>query len=163
MKKIRWMLCFTAVLALTVLAAAVSAADLTGEGTKDKPYEISTREQLIAFRNIVNGDNPAACAKLMNDINLGGGPDNQCTPIGSEDNIYTGTFDGNGKTISHFYISGSESNQGFFGYVGGGAVIKNLTVEGEVAGDDYLGGIISRIKCTNNDASVTVSNCTSDI
>ena len=51
---------------------------ITGSGTKDDPYQISTAAQLKRFRNIVNGTggqtpNHGACAVLMNDIVLNDG------------------------------------------------------------------------------------------
>lgn len=59
------------------------------------------------------------------------------TPIGSAENPFIGTFDGNGHTIT--FETGSNVSgmyQGLFGYAGGatiekGATIKNLQVRGE--------------------------------
>ena len=69
------------------------------------------------------------------------------TPIGSESNRYTGTFDGNGKTISGIYINTDEDNQGLFGCIGdinksGTGTVKNLGIEDSwISGGDNVGGI----------------------
>ena len=125
-----------------------------GLGTDKSPYEISTATELKNFRDLVNreGGNPDAHAKLMNDINLSSvcGPmldDGQpvsWTPIGnSEENAYTGTFNGAGHTISGLYIDRSANYQGLFGRVNGGTV-QNLSVSGSVKGDDYVGGVVGQ-------------------
>ena len=139
---------------------------ITGSGTESDPYQISTAAQLKRFRDIVNGtggqtQNPAACAKLMNDIVLNDGTfdangtytsgssntaPEEWTPIGkyTDDNDktpYTGTFDGQGHTIKGLYVnSASDAYVGLFGCLEGAAV-RNLTVDGYVQGYKTAGGI----------------------
>ena len=132
-----------------------------GDGSPDSPYEISTATELENFRDLVNGKdgNPNAHAKLMNNIDLKDvcGPEldaeTSWIPIGnSEENAYTGNFNGNGHTISGLYIVTTANNQGLFGRVNGGTV-QNLTVFGSVnSSGDYVGGIVG-----NN--SGTFENC----
>ena len=123
--------------------------EITGLGTEAYLYEIGTADQLKLFRDIVNGDNgqtrnTAAHAKLMNDIVLGG---DEWTPIGyasdyDEMKAYSGTFDGQGHTISGLYADAAVS--GLFGYTKN-AAIKNLTVAGSVGGGNCStagGGIV---------------------
>lgn len=101
----------------------------TGDGSAGSPYQISNKEELYWFAGLVNGDksvcndvvnqNTAACAKLMNDIVVNSYYDFSnhegesiffsdwffWTPIGKHGfNIYTGTFDGQGHTISGLYF-----------------------------------------------------------
>ena len=132
-----------------------------GLGSPDSPYEISTADQLENFRNLVNnGIEKSAHAKLMNDIDLKDvcGESNSWIPIGTSiSNSYTGTFDGNGNTISGLYIDSSADYQGLlgyglFGYVSG--TVQNLTVSGTVTGSgEDVGGIAGQ----NNG---NVINCT---
>jgi hypothetical protein len=69
------------------------------------------------------------------------------TPIGSRENPFKGTFNGNGKTVKGLKIFGEDEStpavgdyQGLFGYTVGS--ISNLNVLGEVyAEGDYVGGI----------------------
>ncbi len=46
--------------------------------------------------------------------------------------IFSGTFEGNGYTITGLNISTSGSVQGLFRYIKEGAIVKNLTVKGNV-------------------------------
>ena len=133
------------------------------DGSEQHPYEIFTATQLKNFRDLVNGKdgqaaNPNAHAKLMNNINLSSvcGPtlDSEqpvsWIPIGSISNKYTGTFDGDGHTISGLYIDSDADDQGLFGYVYGGTV-KDLTVSGNVSGGWHVGGVVGY----NNGGTVT--------
>ena len=62
--------------------------------------------------------------------------------IGTERNIFSGTFDGNNKIISGLYERVGFSYQGLFGYTKN-AIIKNVTVnEGSFKGEQYIGGIV---------------------
>ena len=137
-------------------------------GTANNPYKIFTATQLAAFRDLVNGEGEkSAHAKLMNDINLkdvcgptlDSGQPVSWTPIGNiideeaPDSFgYTGTFNGDGHTISGLYIAGDDNDQGLFGYLDQGGIVQNLTVSGTVSGGWYVGGVVGR-----NDG--TVKNC----
>ena len=158
-------------------------ADITGSGTQDDSYLIYTAEGLKAFRDKANGGERYAFATLMNDIVLNDGSfdadgnytaadgstaePEKWTPIGTDNNQYRGTFDGNGKTVKGLYVNtGGDEPAGLFGSTGG-PKIKNLTVDGCVIGKDWAGGILGFShggvieNCTNN-ASVTVANLDSD-
>ena len=127
-----------------------------GLGTAAHPYEIKTAAQLKTFRDLVNrgGAGASAHAKLMDNIDLSSvcgenagelGQPVSWTPIGnSEENAYTGTFNGNGKTIENLYINNTTTAnyKGLFGYVGSSGKVQNLTVSGSVKGDDYVGGVV---------------------
>lgn len=118
-----------------------------GTGTKFVPYEISTAEELAWFRDWVNGTYTAsgsetatthlnACAKLTADIDLkdfcyaanASKEEYSWEPIGNYSKRYTGTFDGNGHTISNLYIKVQRQGVGFFGCAEGGS-IKNITFD----------------------------------
>ena len=53
---------------------------------------------------------------------------------------FTGTFDGNGHTVT-LAISGDSDYQALFAKLAAGAVVKNVTVEGTVTGKKYVAGI----------------------
>lgn len=130
-------------------------------GTADKPYEISTAEQLAGLAQLVNGGTnfSGKTIKLTADIDLG---DKEWTPIGNDDGSYNyyefkGTFDGDGHIICNLNVPDT-ALPGLFGQATG--VIQNLIVKGEVhadgiAGDNYCtaGGIV----CYGD--NVTVQNC----
>lgn len=81
---------------------------------------------------------------LSADIDLSGSSGQ--APIGNETTAFTGTIDGNGKSITGIDISGAKY-QGLFGYADG-ATVKNLTVSGTVTETTttdtivYSGGLV---------------------
>ena len=139
---------------------------ITGSGTESDPYQISTADQLKRFRDIVNGSNGqtpnrGACAELTVDVDL---ENDAWTPIGQntgddpKDTLaYSGTFNGNGHTISGLNVTGEFAYSGLFGYTEG-AAIRDLTVAGKVTSTSTdsstaVGGIIGRAKGS------TIENC----
>ena len=142
-------------------------------GTANNPYKIFTATQLKTFRDIVNGasgqvKDSDAHAKLMENIDLNPGitfnadgtyssparvDPQEWTPIGTSSSRYTGTFDGDGHTISGLYIDSSDNNQGLFGYVSGSGKIEKLSVSGSVKGHSSVGGVVGY------NFSGTVTNC----
>ncbi len=85
--------------------------------------------------------------QLQNDIALS----NAWTPIGTYTTAFSGTFDGNGHTISVVVVnssvevhkSGTTSYKGsaFFGRNNG--TIKNLTIKGTVTGEGAYSGLVA--------------------
>ena len=116
-------------------------AGMIGKGTEAEPFVLKTAEHLAWFRDYVNEGHPSACAKIADDVEEidmstvchKADTEKQVaelswTPIGNSDNMYQGTFDGNGKTISNLYINATSGDAGFFGYAGNGS-IKNITFD----------------------------------
>jgi hypothetical protein len=101
-----------------------------GAGTFEDPYLIYTAEELNTIGlSFCDRDKHF---KIMTDIDLSGldGKDGRSAfnIIGtSDDNAFTGVFDGNGYTILHLTIAG-EDNLGLFGYLGSGAEVSDLAI-----------------------------------
>ena len=158
--RLRLLCLLTALLGLFGAGQAWAQTQPTGAGTQENPYQISTADELRWFAGLVNGtltdgtaQNTAAWAVLTTNINLSGAA---WTPIGSESNQYTGTFDGAGYTISNLTVDNSSADyQGFVGYLGSGGAIQNLTLDENcsVTGSDNVGGI-----CAFNQYG-TIQNC----
>ena len=150
MKKLL-VLVFAIALCLGVLCLGASADHLInpvkptkGTGSPEKPYEIATVPHLYWFAEYVNKGNSGACAVLTQDILINRNvltvdgdlndsphpPANEWIPI----NNFSGTFDGDGHTISGLYYSGSGDYVGLFGYVGSGGQVENVSVV-----DSYIG------------------------
>ncbi|NCB52118.1 MAG: hypothetical protein EOM54_09595 [Clostridia bacterium] len=132
-----------------------------GTGTSGDPYRIATAGDLAQLA--VNVNNIADYSedkyfKLTGVIDLTG---SRWTPIGTGDRPFSGTFDGNGFTVSGLSVESDEYQYaGLFGYASG-AAFKNLTVGGTVfnaysvaetvsySGDDYesivsyAGGVVA--------------------
>lgn len=147
-------------LSVIMLVSVVSFATVS-ISAEEAYIEISTADDLRAVDENLGGN-----YRLMNDIDLsqltasGGKYDfnsNGWEPIGSGGtyaaNDFTGTFDGNGYTISGLRInvssipSGGSSKSAYIGlFAKNSGTIKNLTVEGTVNsayeyGIPYIGGI----------------------
>ena len=134
-------------------------------------YQISNKLELYAFAKIVNRFEPSANAVLTADIVVNTGvlktdgnladdvsSFTSWTPIGywnsSSDNVYySGTFDGQGHTISGLYFNNlSTSYVGLFGYLGSGGEIKNVgVIDSYISGSDTVGGICGE----NNSGTIT--------
>ena len=137
----------------------------------DGYYLIGTAAELYGFAELVNNGNATANAKLTADIVVNGnvldanGEANtddfvQWTPIGNdyiEGKVYSGTFDGQGHTISGLYVSGSGWFVGFVGQVSGTAVVKNLGIVDSYfsSSNNNLGSIVGGVA---EKSSVTIAN-----
>lgn len=67
-------------------------------------------------------------------------------------NEFTGTFDGNGHTVT-LEITASTANVGLFSKLAGGAVVKNVKVDGTVSGTEGVAGIAAQAN------GATISGC----
>lgn len=139
------------------LSFAVRADYGGGNGTTESPYLIFTAGQLNAI-----GAQPADWDKhfkLMADLDLSGYCETAFHRIGTpEDGPFTGTFDGNYKTISNFRWSSEWTRYvGLFGFVDGEQVrISNLTlVDPSVATEtgQYAASLAGFVR------AATIANC----
>jgi len=145
-----------------------------GNGSVDKPYEISSAAELAWFRDYVNNESQYesqyASAMLTDDIDLSefchaadaatNTEELSWDPIG-KGKMYCGTFDGNGKTIRNLYINSTIMYRGFFGYASYGC-IKNITFDNaKVKNTNNFGtGILTGgfEKCTIDNIKI-LANC----
>ena len=89
--------------------------------------EISTAEELAAYRDYVNSGNTERNAVLMADIDLSsvcGEGIGSWTPIKE----FAGTFDGNGHTISNLYIANDTDKAALFDTITESGTVKNLGI-----------------------------------
>ena len=119
-------------------------------------YTVYTDDGLMAWAEAAQG-NPSLNCTLTHDIDLSG---TEWEPVGDRNNVYTGTFDGNGHTISNLAITKKnlsfEDDCGMFGRVGTNATIKDLTLENvrlDVDADDVSIGALA------GSNQGTISNC----
>ena len=137
--------------------SASAAITLSEPNEINGVYQIGTKEELYWFADKVNNDNAnygSANAVLTADITVNTGvlkadgnlADDTSgftswTPIGyynssSDYVLYSGTFDGQGHTISGLYFNAPSTNYvSLFGYLGSGGEIKNVGVI-----DSYFNG-----------------------
>lgn len=176
--------------------------NVAGSGTKEDPYIISSAEQLMSLYHALNTDfyfldcidvfsTPltyssdlkkipyllSANYRLSQDIDLTAYP--EFTAIGSKYGInkFTGTFDGNNKTITLNIKAGTEDNPllsgtgrylklGLFASMGN-ATVSNVNIDGSILcyakleyntiGTNYVGSIVG-----NASGTTTISHCTNN-
>ena len=153
MKKIILVMCVVALLVCPVTAAGYSG----GAGTEASPYQIETETDLNTLA--ASPDDWASHFVVMNDITFTAA---STQTIGTTTTKFTGTFNGNRKTISNFTIDKSDSGYiGLFGYVGEGGEIKDIVVEAGVAGvkgDSKVGILVG-----GNKGVITSCSATGDV
>ncbi|MCD8100076.1 MAG: hypothetical protein LUE06_05775, partial [Oscillospiraceae bacterium] len=106
-----------------------SGAEVAAAGAQEAVVSYS---YIIAEENNTNTGTEAGSTEYS---------DGSWTPIGSLDYPFRGTFDGCGYAVTGLYIDTEDDCAGLFGYTEG-AAIANLSVEGEISGGSYVGGIV---------------------
>ena len=102
-------------------------------------YTVTSAEGLKNIAKLVNEEWKLGInITLTADIDLTG---IDWTPIGKDDNkAYTGTFDGNGKTITGLTVTRSNRYTGLFGFIKG--TVKNVVLtEVNITSGTFVGGV----------------------
>ena len=97
---------------------------------------------------------------LESNMNLATGSTNYAwTPLGNATTNFTGTFNGQGHTVSGYTITANGLEAGFIGYLGSGGIVENLGVAGTVSGNTDVGGVVGfncgTVKTSYNTGSVS--------
>ena len=143
-KVLSWTLCL--MMAVGMLPGMTRKAEATVA-----VIEISSYQDLKNFAAKINSGETSLNAKLTaNIVCKSDSADteyaNDWTPIGTESQPYTGTFDGNGCTIKGLTIDSSDNYIGLFGYVGEDGCVQKVTLEGgSIKGNSYVGGVAGYI------------------
>lgn len=149
-------------LAAMLTMAQTAMAAITGSGTADDPYLISSTEDWNTFANNVNNGTSYSgqTVKLNADISV-------TTMVGTWDNPFNGTFDGGGHTLNVTLNSGNQyvDEDAYYGVAPfrftNGATIQFLVVTGIVTTSTrkYAAGLIGMTKGGTN----TILNCISSV
>lgn len=135
-----------------------------GLGTEEKPYLISTKEDMEELARRVEENKKGSATSnwsagkyfiVTDDI------DGVTTVVGTGEKAFEGVFDGNEHVIS-LNIKSDKNNVGLFGCVDGG-VVREVSVTGTVSGADNVGAICGYLKdgsirMVSNSANVTGKN-----
>ena len=106
--------------------------DYSVSGTEEqKTFNVKTGTGLVAWANYVRAENWNTNCTLEADVTLTG----SWEPIGNDETPYTGTFDGNGKTVTGLAITSSNRYVGMFGYVTG--TVQNVNLEQVTVTNNY--------------------------
>ena len=123
---------------LSCLLPGTEAAAISGSGTVESPYVITSAAELQA----VNDDLDAYYV-LGNNISLSG---QSFEPLGNEwDGPFTGTLDGKGFTVSYLTVNRTDLKYaGLFGYMEG--TVQNLKLDNiNISGGRYAGGVAGAV------------------
>lgn len=155
----------------------ITSSQPHGKGTEDEPYQIGTAQEMAWLAYAVNNqmESEGYYAVLTADIDLGYC---QWPVIGvlssNGQRAYTGTFDGQGHTVSGLNITslGGRQKLGLFG-VAQDAVIENLTVRGNIdltgvrsydtTTGYIIGGVLGSGEGGGEGSGVTIRNCVSQV
>lgn len=168
---------------VTMTAGLGTQSEFWGQGTKDCPYLITSKADLIQLRNIVDYISPYNNASYQSKYNTAERHFRQTVDIDLSDQttwgadtsravgcstyFFKANYDGRkkyvkleisnlGTTISAFH------GLGLFGTVGGGGSIKNLLVKGTISANASrqirIGAIAGDVK-----GSFTFENCSSEV
>ena len=137
-----------------VYIAAYSWSDwpTQGTGTATDPYIISNAEDWKRFANNVSlgRDYSGLHVKLTNDISV----TQKCGTVSGTTltNAFSGTFDGDGHTITATITDTGNQGTALFCYING-ATIKNLKVAGAITGGMHAAAIVGIAKGTGRSAT----------
>lgn len=104
-------------------------------------YEVYNAEGLKNIASLVNSGATGINITLDTDLDL---TDMEWTPIGNYEKQYTGTFDGNGKTITGLTFNQSETNNvGLIGYLGENGIVRDVKLDKvTIKANNNVGGIV---------------------
>ena len=121
--------------------------------TEKEFYEIASKDDWKAFCDIVESGQTSVDAKLMRNVDLGG----DIVQVGTSSKYYSGTFDGQGHTLTvNWNVNASDIAP--FRHVRG-ATIKNLRTAGTIKSSRmYIGGLIDEAY-----GETTVTGCVSNV
>ncbi len=136
-------------------------APYEGDGTDEKPFKISTPEELAWLS--ANFKNKYSVI-LTADIDLNGKEWTPISAFNSDGNFTRGTFDGSGYTVSGMVISNQKGDRWAYGLFGACSLscIRNLNVKGTINVDEgsrdfYVGGLVGTA------SRITIEKCSTDV
>lgn len=160
---------FTTLCLVLVAASASAQFSGSGNGTSDDPYRIYNAAQLNQVRNFLNDTSVVFSIEAdidMTDWIADNNPVQGWSPIGSGEDTFCGTFNGNGHTISNLWIKRPDTNNiGLFGRTGTSCEIHDLTLtDAYYEGHDNVGGFVgysynSLSRDKDNPINGVISNC----
>ena len=123
----------------TVSLAAAEDPGYTIES--DGSYTVNNEKGLKNIASLVNGGETDINITLDTDLDL---TDMEWTPIGNYEKQYTGTFDGNGKTITGLTFNQSETNNvGLIGSLGENGIVRDVKLDKvTIKANNNVGGIV---------------------
>ncbi len=137
----------------TVSLAAAKGYIIEDDGS----YTVTSADGLMSVAELVNGGKTDINITLGTNIDLTG---KDWMPIGTS-NLYSGTFDGGGHTITGLTFTTNDEYAGLFGWLNKAGTVKNVVMEGvQITSNHmsgYIGGVVGYSKGTIENCSVSGS------
>ena len=135
----------------TVSLAAAEDPGYTDDGQGN--YTVNNEKGLKNLAELVNNGETNINITLNTDLNL---TNMEWTPIGTESQPYTGTFDGGNHTITGLTVTTSDQYAGLFGFIGSGGKVMNVKLEGVQITSNNQDANVGGMAGINNG---TIENC----
>ena len=123
----------------------------------DGSYTVTSADGLMSVAELVNGGKTDINITLGTNIDLTG---KDWMPIGTS-NLYSGTFDGGGHTITGLTFTTNDEYAGLFGWLNKAGTVKNVVMEGvQITSNHmsgYIGGVVGYSRGTIENCSVSGS------
>lgn len=141
--------------------ASLNVKVLDGDGTNASPFLVKNADDMITLSNFVEVsgfDYDGFFFKVTSDLDFTG---KTYAPVAYGSNVFSGTFDGNGKKISNITITPTSAtdrtftHRGLFGAVGANGVVKNIVLDSSNKFEAYshCGGIAALLYGTIENCS----------
>ena len=122
----------------TVSLAAAKGYIIEDDGS----YTVTSADGLMSVAELVNGGKTDINITLGTNIDLTG---KDWMPIGTS-NLYSGTFDGGGHTITGLTFTTNDEYAGLFGWLNRAGTVKNVVMEGvQITSHQIYGGSIGGV------------------
>ena len=143
----------------TYTVSLAAANDLGYTIESNGSYTVTSADGLMNIAKLVNGGKSDINITLNTDIDLTG---KDWTPIGTGTrNLYSGTFDGGGHTITGLTFTTNDEYVGLFGCLDRTGTVKNVVMEGiQITNDSEssdVGGVVGFSLGTIENCSVSGS------
>ena len=143
----------------TYTVSLAAAKDLGYTIESNGSYTVTSADGLMNIAKLVNGGKSDINITLDTDIDLTG---KDWTPIGTGTrNLYSGTFDGGGHTITGLTFTTNDEYVGLFGCLDRTGTVKNVVMEGvQITNDNEssdVGGVVGFSLGTIENCSVSGS------
>ena len=125
----------------TYTVSLAAAKDLGYTIESDGSYTVTSADGLMNIAKLVNGGKTDINITLDTDIDLTG---KNWTPIGTS-NLYSGTFDGGGHTITGLTFTRNDKYAGLFGWLNKAGTVKNVVMEGVQITSNHMSGSIGGV------------------
>ena len=122
----------------------------------DGVFQLNNAGNLLWWAQFVNAGHPDAWAVLNADADL---TTAKYVPAGNSENVFVGTFDGQGHAVTLDLQNSALNYQGLFGVATDGATIKNVIVKGSISGNSYVAGIVGGSSGSVDGKTLNIINC----